>query len=253
MKNILAASIRIVSLIVLMIGLFTSCSKNNIAEQSTANVVKKTRGTTVTDERGNVITYRFYIDEVEVEAMPNPENYRIAMSSVQNTATSGTISVFGFTTNDKYANFGARTNPKLVQALLFEETMQAYAANRGLNLLEGTDFTPDQAYLDFQQKTYDDIATGKKTRGLVMLFDTYISGNGSAVAMPLTLPTMWPGWNNRVKSYTILNLAATMSMFDRWFYGKHLFTTFNWGWTNVSSFWAWNSFWDSKMSSGVSF
>jgi hypothetical protein len=235
--------------IFLSLMIFTSSCKKNTKIQTSPEVKKTRSGTIIQMEDGTELTYKFFINESEVNEISNPLDYRIAMTSTQTSPNQGTINVYAFTSNEKFVDFGNRVNPKLVQSLLFEETMQEYTTSRNFDL---DNFEPDQAYLDFEKQTYEDIAKGKKTRGLVMLHDTYISG-GSSMPMPLTLPVMWPGWNNRVKRYLVLNVAATMSMYDKAFYKKHLFTTFNWGWTNVSSFWAWNMFWDSKMSSGVSF
>ena len=237
--------------LVLIAFMVVSCKKEEVQESK--QTATNTERTTVTLEDGTTATYKFYVDELEVDEISNPSDYLIAMSSKQISTDSGLINVYAFSSRERYVNFGNRVNPKLVQSLLFEEKIQEYMSSRNLDI---DTFEPDQAYLDFEKQTYEAIANGKKGTNerkiFTMLYDSYLSG-GSSVTMPRTLPFMWPGWNNRVKSYTIYAVSGTMSMYDKRFYGKHLFTTFDWGMQRVSSVWAWNSFWDSKMTSGVTF
>ena len=238
--------------LVLLAFMIVSC-KNEEVQEIKKNVSNNNERTMVTLEDGTTATYKFYIDESEVDEILNPTNYLIAMSSKQTSRDSGLINVYAFSTREHYVNFGNRVNKKLVLSLLFEERIQEYLTSRNL---DPETFEPDQAYLDFENQTYEDLASGRVTKNaasLVVLYDSYFSGGGSSVIMPRTLPVMYPGWNNRVKSYTIYAVSGTMSMYDKRFYGKHLFTTFDWGMQRVSSVWAWNSFWDSKMTSGVTF
>ena len=238
--------------LVLLAFMIVSC-KNEEVQEIKKNVSNNNERTMVTLEDGTTATYKFYIDESEVDEILNPTNYLIAMSSKQTSRDSGLINVYAFSSRERYVNFGNRVNPKLVQSLLFEEKIQEYMSSRNLDI---DTFEPDQAYLDFEKQTYEAIANGKKgtnAASLVVLYDSYFSGGGSSVIMPRTLPVMYPGWNNRVKSYTLLAIAGPMTMYDKAFYRKRLFTAFNWGFTSHSSVWAWNSFWDSKMTSGVTF
>lgn len=219
------------------------------------DVISGQRNTDINTE-SNVVSKTVYLkDGVE---MPNylfsPEQEEIngsyiAISGIEDGSKKKVkVIVNIFTTREKYINWGYINKRPVELYLEIEEHLASYAKDNGYIAEYELTGVVSQDYLDYESEYFNKMTNGVNSRAVTMLHKDF--WGGSSAPMPLTLPVMWPGWNNKVSRYYPLNIWGGMAIYNKAFYRRRMATLWNWGWQSIR-FEGPLSYLNDKMSSGI--
>jgi hypothetical protein len=217
----------------------SSCKKEvkeELAEEAVQNELQSNGPTQV----------NYYMDGNSVPTL-DLQDSRIEILTVFGTEQKpeeNVINYYGFSAKDDMMAFADAQNIPIRDAIQGGEYLADLAETNQVDIeYERTGNVP-QWYLDEVNNRFPN----RKTQSVAVMWDNCWSGGPSIIDVTPGLPVMYPGWNNRVSRYDLLNIYGVMIIYDRTFYRSRILTAWNWGWQWIHIC-AWYPWADNRMSS----
>lgn len=174
----------------------------------------------------------------------NGDLFIVEKQSIDNENKTFIIEHLGFTTEQKYIDYGIENNYPLKEEIEFSKQMREYIETNNVEEYFDQYGEFPKEYKEYEEYLYTSIFSEKDKSipslliGLLLSKEKYGVG-GHWVAFVKTWPVMLPGWNNEVSSYQPIGLAGVVSFYNKTFYRDRMFTRVQWActWYNMPN-WA---------------
>jgi len=218
-----------------MLLFLTNCSKQEKAEEVSPDNIKTEISERDDDNTDDDYTIKYYYDEVETtnSATVDAAQYSIVEFSSDASSTKEILNFKGFSTKQKYIDYGNNHNIPIAKEIYFSERMSFLADSAGLS----EENPIPEWYTNYQNQLIESLLPPSNApSSLVFGLTFYDSKNfdyplvfnvGPAKTMPVMYyPLSFPyAWGNRVSRFKGLSFQQTsVTLHDKVFYGGDIIT-----------------------------
>jgi hypothetical protein len=179
------------------------------------------------------ITFQYYSDGQPTNPIADLEGKWPVFSAIKNTSTrSAVIYVRTFSSEANHIAWGDSQGYNFTAAKKLKDSVRAEGIRLGYQVNSLTETAVGNDIVDYANLVVVPTLGGVFAGGY-QAWDDWVPGSSNTFFPSMTHPRL-VSWNNRIGSVMGWSTRSVFHFFDRWFYGRHISSFAEWGFTHVT-------------------